>query len=78
MLSQEFKNKAKRAGFSADLIADFEEDLQTSKYRNWASNPTIENLAEYQSDRDSAYGSQVCWDAQFHHDPINVGGYQGK
>jgi hypothetical protein len=59
----DFEHQAAHFGFPPALVADFMEALKTVRYSAWAENPTIEHLREYQSDMDSAYNSQVAWDA---------------
>jgi hypothetical protein len=72
----DFEHQARHHEFNSGLVADFMEALSTVRYSAWADAPSIENLREYQADMDSAYNSQVGWEAsQAQTDPVNVGGY---
>ena len=72
----DFEHQSAHFGFNPGLVSDFMEALQNPRYSAWADAPSIQDLREYQADMDSAYNSQVAWDAsQTQPDPVNVGGY---
>ena len=71
-----FVATAVKAGYPYALVLDFLDALGHGVWQE-ITEPTLDWLAEYKADQESAYNAQVAWDAsQVRRDPINVGGYQ--
>lgn len=62
-------------GYNRGLVQDFLEQLGYGQWSN-ITEPTLEWLAQYKEDVDSAYASQAAWDASCGQEPVNPGGYQ--